>query len=383
MLFNIMKVFLHFSFSDYFGVSPSYVTEKESVRQTSTIALSYNLKDNTYIGLNNNQGTHGHMLWGGAIHFRSNGLIRLLVESCMFFNCRGGGIYFYCPSDGRFIISKSCAHSCFTDWNDQTYGQFSSVHTRSDGFHYYDLTSVLLCSPEAVQSASRYSPLYLERGNQRMFSVNMSQNRVYQYACFYAGNIGALNISFSSFSDNLPSHSVCFYFHMTYTDLNRKMRFCNVIRNQSPLASSIFQVNRTPQSHSPSWTQPHIAFEDCIFIQNSNSLFQAFTSAHYLFLRGWIQHIGSIVIGDQWFSYSLVQIRTITTATYVIDHFRTYYCNNEIEEMEVIPCQTLNALFPTPTECFMTFEGQTNTILNLFTIFELIIPFIFESGQNI
>ena len=380
MFFHIIKTFLQSSFSDYYGVSPSYITEKQSVKQIEALDLSYNLKDNTYISLYTNQGTNGHILWGGAIHFRSSGLIRLLIETCMFYNCTGGGIYFYCPSDGRFVLTKSCAHSCFTDWNDQSNGQFSQSVTRSNGFNYYELNSVILCSPEAVVSATRYSPIYLNYGNQKIYNINMSQNRVYQSACFYTANVGTLNISFSSFSDNHPSYSICFYIHMTFTDLvNRRMRFCNIIRNQSPLQNAIFYLQLTNADHK----NYHIQFEDCIFLQNSNSLFQAVDTAYYFILRGWIQHIGKIVTGNEWFSSSLVKIQGITTSTYEVDHFRTYYCNNNVQEMEIIPCQTLNQFFPTPTECFMTFEGQTNPILNLFTIFELIIPFVFESGQNI
>ena len=351
LLYNLKS-----SFSTYFGINPSYIDNGTLKTQLVADNFGYHIINNVFENINNNAGYFNYVLTHGAIHFRSILNVFLLVELCSFHQCDASGIYFNCPLNGSFICIKTCAYKCSTFNIDWERGQFSYSVTNLNNIHKMISISISKCND--YMSSSTYDPISMEGGDQEIKNCNFSENRVYQVSALRLYKPNNISLSYSSFSDNSPTHSICIDFYAENRVIGRAISFCNIIRNISPSGNGIINLLRTGTDHY----YHHIVFSDCIFFQNHNTLFCMHSSAYYIIYRGWIQHLGSFHNVAGWLFTTFVSNTGTVTETYLLTHFRTHYCNKEFQGMELSPCQTL---YPLQTQCYSEVSGIRNDLFFL------------------
>ena len=362
MISRILILNLRKSFFNYFNTEAEHITENNTFIQAPSVPLYYHIHHNIFIGYLNNRNTHQHVLTNGAIHFRTTFECKLMVEECMFENCFSGGIYFVCSNQGSLVVKKCCASKCCTDNVDFSRGQFLISNVPQTNLNIVEDSSIALCS--YVLSSNTYDPLYIISGQQSVLNVNLSQNRVNQNSAIYSYNPNQLNISFSTFADNTPTHSNCINVYLTNILSSRSINYCNFIRNSSPLGGGVTYLSTTVSTSLPTY---HLFYLNCLFLQNSNTLFfvDTSTSRYILIGRSWIEHSHSLS-NLNYVSTSANVVTAITTATFAFDHFRSHVCNPIHDPIgyDLTPCQTIPPLLPTQTECSMS-TIQSNQMFNI------------------
>ena len=338
-------------FYDYFLRNPSDITNSTNYPQAGGSDIGYHIHDCTFNTLSNNRGVDKLVFVSGAIFFRTTRYVNLLVESCMFYACRSSGVHFICPANGACVIYKNCASHCHTDEIDTNEGQFCYIQTRSDRMNVIDLVSVTKCSPSLTQS--RNSAIYLESGRQIVNQYNASYNEVNMRAGIYHLNTNSLNVTFCTYADNNPHHSVVIWLEGGIGWKN--ISFTNIIRNNSPQGNGIIYFHHTDST-------PYFLI-NCIIQWNLNQLFYR-VNGNILMLSGWLQHGNTLSNG--YLTTSLVTSTGVATALRVISHFQSYYCGPLYFQQEIIsiPCRTMVTLPATPTECIISTIGSESIIFS-------------------
>jgi len=372
------------SFDDIFGIEATRVANGSTFNQVTGNSLDYHILNCQFVDMFSNRGSYDLVVVNGVIYFRTTHTINFLVEDCVFCGCSAGGIYFYCPNDGASVMKKICAYNCHTSLSDLKAGQFAYVTTKTNKMNEIDLVSVSHCCREI--STDKTHSIYISNGNQKIIYLNSSKNKAYAYCGFSSDFSLTLNLTFTSFHDNIASSNVCIYHRISQKNNNQRYTFCNVIRNMSP-SPGVFVINNDFHEHDFDF----LFFIDCIFQDNQNDLFYNSNGGHdrnniYYMLRCWIQHSGNWqnrCNNGNAFERVSCRFETSQTQTHIISFFNKDQCdpdfiyNNQLNH----PCQTLQPVPPSPTTC--EFEETVNlliisNILSSLMIFSMELILIFS-----
>ena len=343
LIFPIL--FLNSYFNDIFQNSPSQEVSNTGITEFLTNYYGYYIKQSTFIDLSSNYNHQINVLVSGAVHFHTTKEIDLLIDNVMFFNCSAGGIYFNCPRSGSIYINKVCASRCKTDDLLTNIGQFAFITVSPAKKAIVLYLSMSFCSPDS--DGDRNEGFHVENGQIYLSNCNFSNNRAYQIAATNIVNPELLNISFSTYSDNTPTHSVCF--NILSANVRKNISFTNFVRNTSPLAPSVIFISISVANTY------NTTFSTCVFQQNQNTLI--YTPSRYIFIvGGWINHHSSYAFQTGYVPLfiGVTNSPSYSTITPLYDHFTTYHCNPLMvpQGQEVEPCQTL------PPQCSNIVENN-------------------------
>jgi hypothetical protein len=215
------------AWNDYFTGNPTIFQQKEyTAPQTLSGAV--------YVSncLFRSCTSSGH---GGAFYCSS--VTYLLVESSSFFSCKtssyyGGAIHFS-NSNGQCVLHEVCGYDCISTRTGWSHGQFVyiTVDYPLSSKNYVNYSSIVRCVNGI--SYSHYM-LWLYNGNIFCPSVNISMNKCYSRSGIYCGPFYDSNsvtclISYSTFSDNIATDSICIELYTS--GAKYEFKSCNVLRN--------------------------------------------------------------------------------------------------------------------------------------------------------
>ena len=247
----------------------------------------------------------------GSVIFVSEKDCNFSLFTSLFYYCscdvgNSGAIYFYCPSKKTSVLlSKICAHFCFTSFNFSF--QFSCFVSgiNIDTKCIINFTSINKCSPF---DNNGYDSLYLYGGFQIISNLNSSSNRVYENGGISSQNSDSLILNFSSFLFNNMSKKSC----ITISGTNSTFSYSNIIKNFCPFGGVVtFQIVENTNVIK------------CIFIENSYILFQncdkKLVEIYFCSIDNHQSNSGNIAFFD---------LTKGIFPTYEINHFYTFYCQN-------------------------------------------------------
>jgi hypothetical protein len=168
---------------------------------------------------------------GGGIYCY-NSVTYLLVESTSFFSCKtdgnGGAVYFYGSNSGQCVLHEVCGYDCCTTNSNSNQFVYIRVYNVISSKNYINYSSISRCV-----NANAWYTLCLGYGNICCPSVNFSMNKCLgqSYYCypFYDSNSVTCSLTYSSFTDNIATHSS--FIHFWTTGANCEIKSCNILRN--------------------------------------------------------------------------------------------------------------------------------------------------------
>jgi len=352
----ILGYFVRSTFYDSFGYEPLTKISKMNFKQKEFEALTYEVSLCKFVDYHNNYGSGSPMLIQGAVHFMSLEKIILLIENCVFCNCSGGGVYFSSQNSGSIVVTKTCAYKCHTSFNERSSGQFMYSASGPNMNNSLCFVSISQCSD--TSSNYRYHSLYLLKGNQRFINSNSSKNYAYNYAALSFDSPNPLASSFSTIADNVPSHSICIYIHITVDNNDHYFLYCSFIRNTSPSDSGIFLITNEFERTGVKY----LTFNNCIFQENLNTLIHNnkkgldLTSA-YVMENCFINHQYQLSIGFRKLQISSCVTASSNTDLYTFALFSPSFC-------DLFNIYNGDLVLPSPTECIFTDNSNLSIISN-------------------
>jgi hypothetical protein len=207
----------------------------------------------------------------------STSVQRLLIESSSFFSCstssvNGGAIYFSNTNNGESVLYKVCGNDCISTYTDgSSYGQFARISV-NDGIsikNYVNYSSISRCVNDVSNS---FSTLYLYNGKICCQSVNISMNKCYsrsgiQCNPYTVSNYATLLISYSSFTNNIATGSMCIF--QGRAGPETEMKCCNILGNLQGSSDSDGTVRLSGHS---------TVKDSCILMNNATNTFWAYSS---------------------------------------------------------------------------------------------------------
>ena len=191
-------------------------------------------RENEYIGNDNNlhSSTIDNNCYCGGIIYVYEKNIFLDISNTIFFNCMakgaGGAIYYSSTlTNSNIKLFKICAYMCASRIS---YGQFAWLITKNllNNNITIDLISYLKCSNDL----SNYcSPLRIERGNQSIYNINSSLNKVNYYSIIEIVFPNKLLLKFYNAFNNSASINSCL---LLWGNSNNNLYYINIIQNSSP-----------------------------------------------------------------------------------------------------------------------------------------------------
>jgi hypothetical protein len=207
---------------------------------------------------------------GGALYCNTS-VTYLLVESSSFFSCKtssniGGAIYFVNTNNGQCVLHKVCGGDCCSIIASRSDGQFAYVSVKNDASskNYVNYSSISRCVNDIYDS---FHTLWLNYGKIYCPSVNISMNKCYRFTAFYClpfsdSNSVTGSTSYSSFTDNIASDSICISFYRSGS--NTEIKCCNVLRN----------MQGVPSEFGIFYTSGNLIIKDsCILYNSANYIF--------------------------------------------------------------------------------------------------------------
>ena len=339
----IATVFLLSSYSDIFGIEPSYVDQNK--QYTRPDASSFYIHENSYLNIQ-----------GGAISFAPYTASDVLLESCIFGNCssktNGGCVFFSNVKIAIFL--KICCYHCYTSGS----GHFGYIYsTIRDEFKLFSAFS-------SAPSNFGNGLLYFESSNHIMNNNNISR-------CHSSLIRGSNIITFHLQMNSIVDCSSTNYHFYGYMAPNQASNFNNSnYINNSVTSSSLFYF----QNYNGVFS---FTIFQSVFQNNKGILFASDGIPTVTINNCWIVH--------NTVQYSITQGNKITlnsgisyTSTHVISLHSTYECQT-IENplgFEVTPHRT----FPNPpTECFVVESniGGTHLLMTVLAIKLTILELLF------
>ena len=142
---------------------------------------------------------------GGAISLIMKNT-HLILNSCSFNQIKtysqfGGAIYID-STKSTFILYKILSFQCFSTNLQANFGQFSYSRSRIGGPSYFCFSSIVDCKNEG---SFNESPIYSQKGIQKLEFLNISNNFLYQFSIYFVENTPDHYCKYSSFSNNFAS----------------------------------------------------------------------------------------------------------------------------------------------------------------------------------
>jgi hypothetical protein len=215
------------AWGDYFTGSPTKIQSKE-------YGASQPLSDSSVHVSNCLFRTITSTSNGGALSCSSS-VTYLLIESTSFFSCKtsgyGGAIYFVNTNSGQCVLYEVCGNDCCTTSN--TYGQFNCIElgNTASSKNYVNYSSIARCVNE---NSNTYHTLRHCYGINYCPSINVSMNKCYYRSGIYSipysnSNSVTCSLSYSTFTDNSATHSICIMLYTT--GAKYEIKSCNILRN--------------------------------------------------------------------------------------------------------------------------------------------------------
>ena len=250
---------------------------------------------------------------GGAIKILSS-INKLLIQECTFYECTitggnyyGGAICYIVTISGNCILDKVCANSCYYSNGGGYSGQFSYIKTSLDNRNEFYYGTISKCAPNL--NFQRVCSFYLCDGKQICKNLNVSNNFGNNYPSGFGENPFFLEFTYTNLINNYVKVHTNLEFHSRYN--SRKIKFCNLINNNSPGGGII----------SIYGTLPNYTIENCYFNLNENYLFYRDSGDLYIFNCDINHFLNSLTYGSNIYLSSEKKISIID-----IFHFNTKMC---------------------------------------------------------
>jgi len=338
------------TFTDFYTKENTNGVSNTKVDQVLGEDMCYWIKNVEFSSLMNNRGMSDYMLVSGAIYFKSVLPLRVLIESCMLFNCSSGGIFFQNFKDGECVLYKVCGGRCHTEISDMTHGQFGWFQVHDTRRLIIFDVSVYKCAPSMTDVLN--TPIYVQNSFLNMKNVNFSQNNAYQYSGMYMYYPNNYTCNYTIFADNFVTYSNCLYVYNGGYTARRNFFNCSFLRNNSP-NNAVIELYSSTNDY----------FTFCLFQKNMNALFK--TGGLTLQISFcYIYHTSTLVLSGPVSGY-INSATTTQEMTYSI--FSSYHCDpvNHIPQ-DVSPCQTLP---PAASTCMINISEQSSqTLLSVFQL---------------
>jgi hypothetical protein len=259
---------------------------------------------------------------GGALYYSGSTISYFLVGSSSFFSCNtsngyGGAIYFYNAGSSQSVLHKVCGYDCYSTHSNPYY-QFAWIRVNNavTSMNYFNYSSITRCVN--ANSNSRYT-LYLQYGNIRCPSVNISLNKCQYYSGIYCqpysdSNSVTCSFSYTSFADNIANKHSCIYLS---SNTKYEIKSCNIIRNTQGELNSCGTI--------ATWGNLMI-YDSCILENN----------ATYIFYQGnsYLITVLNCTVDSTSF-YGNFDIQNTVTKSFILalKHMSTQYCHAEYDSV--------------------------------------------------
>jgi hypothetical protein len=308
------KVYIRTAWDDYFTGSKNNYNLKTYGSRPTLSGTSVYVSNCLFISITSTSD-------GGALSCTS--VTYLLIESTSFISCKtssqyGGAIYFD-NSSGQCVLHEVCGYDCCSTYTGTyTYSQFAhiSVNNAITSKNYVNYSSISRCVIEI--SRSHYS-LRLSNGKICCPSVNISMNKCYWYPGIYCqpfkdSNSFTCSISYSSFTDNIATLSICIQFWTE--NANCEMKSCNILRNTQGILSELGTIR----------TIDNVMIEDsCILENNAYTIFYIHSSSSTITLS-------NCTVDKTTVNGGLIIQNTVTKSfIHALNHMSNLICHSEYD----------------------------------------------------
>ena len=331
--YALIGLSLRGGYSDYYGVSSSQVIRDLDIVHIGNEIAIVNSK---FISI-----------MGGAVYFETNNPVALLVEECLFSNCSSitAGALIYKCLYGAHVMSRVCAHSCYTETSGSN--QFSYVQVGNNKENYMNLSTITQCAPSHL--TNRNWGQGFVNGRQIISFSNSSYNYGVIGAGLYIETSNSIDFRFCTLADcQATSHIII---QRTGTTTNCNFSYCNFIRNSTP-SYVLYFAN-------------HANVYDCFFMQNSIILIYVYgTNVYVNLIRGWLFHSYTLLTITAnyrgYLSYNNITNTNVATPSHNIAHLSTQQCYIEIDQQFIV--------HPSPTECFLSSNDPGVLLSKIFSL---------------
>jgi len=308
------------------------------------------------------------MTIGGAMHISSSISSEIYFIECNFYNCSAktsSGMFYLAVDSLKVVFAKICSSGCFVSDSGSSYHGFFIQMKTSTANSILDFNFSTIAHCGSVDRGN--TVIYTYHGAHNWRSINMSSNKASQqpfyfqpYATFYGAYFTVFNNTCSAGYNHLvysPSNSVS-SFEITYS---------NYIKN----------LGGTHMFLMYSYIAKGIRFSYSIFQEHTQILFYCYMNS--VDIKGcMISHSNTIYTTSNAGQFVTEQIFSGITATHTLYHLDTFMCNTpfDLAPLEATPCQTLNSLPASPTECVFDNTSQNEGFLSMSSILHIIMSAI-------
>ena len=291
--------FLITSFNTFFNDYPKI--QEYSNFKYSLIHNDYEIKNIFFLNL------ISLLEHGGAIYANSINL-RLLIENCMFHQCKtmgsfnGGAIYIIFSQAGGVFLNKICGSYC----------NVSSTSQFQFGIISCPINKTLFCQYLSINKCDSISGVIFKfnRGNQTNNNYNSSLNFVSVGSGIFFQSPNYVNSIFMTISNTKDTNERCIF--LWVEPGIGIIQYCNIVNtNQGTGVNANLIVNRDMISN----------IENCIFYNNTTPVMFFIDS-------------GSLTLKNCWslrYDFTKIPITSINnflllTNSFKIFHFKSFYC---------------------------------------------------------
>jgi hypothetical protein len=297
---------------------------------------------------------------GGALSLTS--VTYLLIESTSFISCKtssdyGGAIYFS-YSSGQCVLHEVCGYDCCSTYTGTySYSQFAHivVNNAVTSKNYVNYSSISRCV--SVNSYSHYS-LCNSNGKICCPSVNISMNKCHWYSGIYCqpcydSKSFTCSISYSSFTDNIATLSICIQFWTE--NANCEMKSCNILRNTQGSLSEFGTIR----------TIDNVIIEDsCILENNAYTILYTHSSSYTITLS-------NCTVDKTTVNGGLIIQNTVTKSFILaLNHMSNLICHSEYDSAGTLTpiIQTSSPLKKQKLYCSCN-QSQLRVFFSLLNVF--------------
>jgi hypothetical protein len=257
---------------------------------------------------------------GGALSLTS--VTYFLVESTSFFSCRtssnyGGAICFSNRNSGQSVLYEVCGYDCSSN----PYAHFAliDVNNAASSKNYFNYSSISHCVNE---NSGSEQTLRLQFGKICCPSVNISQNKYQRFSgilCdpFSDSNSVTCSLSYSSFTDNIATHSICIC--LWTNGAKYEIKSCNILRN-----------TQGSSSNGIIYTTGNLIIEDSCILENT---------ATYVFYQGFSSYTITLsnctVDSTSKYGNLVTQNTAIKSFILALNHMSAVFCHAEYDSVGI------------------------------------------------
>ena len=293
-----------------------YILNCFNLFNDSTFHLTH-LNDFNYLNcyfsrINNYNGNDDTLNGYGGIIFCYNVLSNMKINECIFYFCSaktaGGAIFYSCSSYlSNSELNKNCINNCFTENGRSDQFASISVYNTINQKNFLNLISIINCN----KITSGYITYELWNGNVSIINTNSSNNNNLERSGLMCVNPSLFLGIFCSFINNYVSTGIC----ISLQGGPNFLFYSNIINNNSPSAGGVI-------TH---WSGES-TFNDCIFLNNINTLFYAHSHGLLNIFNSKIYHNGYSIFSSGIGSISPINNSYLLTSTFSLSHFNSQLC---------------------------------------------------------